>query len=96
MKVLCFFQNNDGTRDHEILEFHVVEKYIDEEGKKQKRGFVFSQKHGVCQIDSALIPQASIFETLALRAVLKMPSYQQEIKGPIEIKQIKEKSDDWS
>lgn len=95
MRVLCFFNNNDGTQDKEVLEFHVVEEYVDSIGKKQKRGFVFSDKHGIYQIDTAFIPKASFLETLALRVMLKISDKQQLLKES-SVPQIKEKNDDWS
>lgn len=93
MKVLCFFENNDGTRDNEILELHVVEIYKDEEGKKQRRGFVYSEKHGVNQIDTALIPKASMLETLAIKALarVKKQNLLDIKKEPLQIE-----SEDWS
>jgi hypothetical protein len=92
IKVLCLFENNNGSRDTEILELHVVESYRDEYGKKQRHGFVYSEKHGAVQIDTALIPKASIFETLALKALLKIKKQNLiEVKEPLQIE-----SEDWS
>jgi hypothetical protein len=94
IKVLCFFEDN-GIRDTEILELHVVEIYKDEYGKKQRRGFVFS-KHGVVQIDTALIPKASLLETLAVNALMKTTTKQHTLENSGQQELLQIKSEDWS
>ena len=84
--VLCFFKNQDGSIDQELLEFHPILEYH-ESGKKYERGFVYSQVHGVQNIDTGLIPKVSTVRAEKFINEVKLTSIVNELSNQLQIEE---------